>query len=119
MASRPDGLDKVRPRPRILAVGGCVVHSDHRNQFRSRRFVLALSRNDMVGSMGRVGAAGDNAAMESFFSLLQKNVLGQLRMLSLGFAKADRAPGSPHDDVYESVVQTGRLNSPAEAGSDS
>ena len=29
----------------------------------------------MAGSMGRVGAAGDNAAMESFFSLLQKNVL--------------------------------------------
>ena len=29
----------------------------------------------MVGSMGRVGAAGDNAAMESFFSLLHKNVL--------------------------------------------
>jgi transposase InsO family protein len=25
--------------------------------------------------MGRVGSAGDNAAMESFFSLLQKNVL--------------------------------------------
>ena len=32
---------------------------------------------DMVGSMGRVGAAGDNAAMESFFSLLQKNVLNR------------------------------------------
>ncbi len=29
----------------------------------------------MVGSMGRVGAAGDNAAMESFFALLQNNVL--------------------------------------------
>ena len=29
----------------------------------------------LVGSMGRVGACGDNAAMESFFSLLQKNVL--------------------------------------------
>ncbi len=29
----------------------------------------------MIGSMGRVGAAGDNAAMESFFALLQKNVL--------------------------------------------
>ena len=27
--------------------------------------------------MGRVGAAGDNAAMESFFSLLQKNVLNR------------------------------------------
>ncbi|MDF6016980.1 integrase core domain-containing protein [Streptomyces sp. JH34] len=29
----------------------------------------------MIGSVGRVGAAGDNAAMESFFALLQKNVL--------------------------------------------
>jgi putative transposase len=29
----------------------------------------------MVGSMGRVASCGDNAAMESFFSLLQKNVL--------------------------------------------
>ncbi len=29
--------------------------------------------------MGRVGAAGDNAAMESFFSLLQKNVLDRSR----------------------------------------
>jgi transposase InsO family protein len=27
--------------------------------------------------MGRVGAAGDNAAMESFFALLQKNVLNR------------------------------------------
>jgi putative transposase len=27
--------------------------------------------------MGRVGAAGDNAAMESFFSLMQKNVLNR------------------------------------------
>jgi len=34
-----------------------------------------LPVHSMVGSMGRVGAAGDNAAMESFFSLLQKNVL--------------------------------------------
>lgn len=46
-------------------------------QFRSRRFVLELSRAGLTGSMGRVGAAGDNAAMESFFSLLQKNVLDQ------------------------------------------
>jgi transposase InsO family protein len=33
------------------------------------------TRHGLVGSMGRVGAAGDNAAMESFFTLLQKNVL--------------------------------------------
>ena len=29
--------------------------------------------------MGRVEAAGDNAAMESFFALLQKNVLNSRR----------------------------------------
>ena len=52
-------------------VAGCVLHTDRGSQFRSRRFVHALGRQEMVGSMGRVGAAGDNAAMESFFSLLQ------------------------------------------------
>lgn len=56
-------------------VAGCVVHSDRGSQFRSRKFVHAINRHRMAGSMGRVGAAGDNAAMESFFALLQKNVL--------------------------------------------
>ncbi len=37
--------------------------------------VRLLKNNGLLGSMGRVGACGDNAAMESFFSLLQKNVL--------------------------------------------
>jgi transposase InsO family protein len=56
-------------------VAGCIVHSDRGSQFRSRRFVRALHHHGLAGSMGRVGAAGDNAAMESFFALLQKNVL--------------------------------------------
>jgi putative transposase len=56
-------------------VAGCIVHSDRGSQFRSRKFVHAINRHSQVGSMGRVGAAGDNAAMESFFALLQKNVL--------------------------------------------
>ncbi|QFG67692.1 IS3 family transposase [Ornithinimicrobium pratense] len=56
-------------------VVGCVVHTDRGSQFRSRKFVRALNGHGMVGSMGKVGAAGDNAAMESFFALLQKNVL--------------------------------------------
>ena len=56
-------------------VAGCVVHTDRGSQFRSRKFVRAPGHHGMVRSMGRVGAAGDNAAMESFFSLLQKNVL--------------------------------------------
>ncbi|MGW1412552.1 IS3 family transposase [Streptomyces sp. NPDC002403] len=56
-------------------VAGCTVHSDRGSQFRSRKFVSVLARHHLVGSMGRVGAAGDNAAMESFFALLQQNVL--------------------------------------------
>ena len=56
-------------------VAGCVLHSDRGSQFRSRKAQRALVRHGMVGSMGQVGSAGDNAAMESFFSLLQKNVL--------------------------------------------
>ena len=58
-------------------VAGCVVHSDRGSQFRSRKYVVAIRRNYLIGSMGRVGAAGDNAAMESFFALLQKNVLNR------------------------------------------
>jgi putative transposase len=60
-----------------LTVGGPlnIVHTDRGSQFRSRKAARALRRHDLVGSMGRVGAAGDNAAMESFFALLQKNVL--------------------------------------------
>jgi transposase InsO family protein len=58
-------------------VAGCVLHTDRGSQFRARSFVRTLNHHRMVGSMGRVGAAGDNAAMESFFALLQKNVLNR------------------------------------------
>ncbi|MGV9194616.1 IS3 family transposase [Microbacterium sp. MC2] len=58
-------------------VAGCIVHSDRGSQFRSRKFLRALNRHRMVGSMGRVGSSGDNAAMESWFALLQKNVLNR------------------------------------------
>jgi transposase InsO family protein len=56
-----------------------VVHSDRGSQFRSRAFRAVLKAAGLNGSMGRVAAAGDNAAMESFFSLLQKNVFNRRR----------------------------------------
>ena len=56
-------------------VAGCILHSDRGSQFRARKVHRALAHHGMVGSMGQVGSAGDNAAMESFFALLQKNVL--------------------------------------------
>jgi putative transposase len=59
--------------------GTVVVHSDRGSQFRSRAFRAVLKAAELRGSMGRVAAAGDNAAMESFHALLQKNVLDQRR----------------------------------------
>lgn len=53
---------------------GCVLHTDRGSQIRSRKFVRALNQHNMTGLMGRVGAAGDNATMESFFGLLQSSV---------------------------------------------
>jgi transposase InsO family protein len=58
---------------------GTILHSDRGSQFRSKKVVRLLKNNDLLGSMGRVGACGDNAAMESFFALLQKNVLNTKR----------------------------------------
>ena len=58
---------------------GTIVHSDRGSQFRSNAYVRTLKNNGLLGSMGRVGACGDNAAMESFFALLQKNVLDRRR----------------------------------------
>ena len=56
-----------------------IVHSDRGSQFRAHAYVRALRAVRLRGSMGRVGACADNAAMESFFALLQKNVLDRRR----------------------------------------
>ena len=69
-----DALESAVAR-RAGEVAGCVLHSDRGGQFRARKVQQALFRHRMIGSMGQVGSAGDNAAMESFFSLLQRNVL--------------------------------------------
>ncbi|MCB0916925.1 MAG: IS3 family transposase, partial [Actinobacteria bacterium] len=41
-------------------VAGCIVHSDRGSQYGSRKVRRLLGYHDLVGSMGRVGAAGDN-----------------------------------------------------------
>jgi putative transposase len=55
--------------------GTVIIHSDRGSQFRSHAYIRLLHASGLAGSMGRAGACGDNAAMESFFALLQKNVL--------------------------------------------
>jgi transposase InsO family protein len=59
--------------------GTVVVHPDRGSQFRSHAYVRLLRDRGLTGPMGRAGACGDNAAMESFFALLQKNVLDRRR----------------------------------------
>ena len=56
-----------------------IVHADRGSQFRSHAFIRALRRHEVRGSMGRVATCADNAAMESFYALLQKNVLNLKR----------------------------------------
>nr|WP_256503158.1 IS3 family transposase [Pseudonocardia humida] len=56
-----------------------VVHSDRGSRFRSHVYQRELHSAGLRGSMGRVGTCADNAAMESFFSLLQNNVLNRRR----------------------------------------
>ena len=58
---------------------GTICHSDRGGQFRAKKTQRLLANNGLVGSMGRSYGAGDNASMESFFSLLQKNVLNTRR----------------------------------------
>jgi putative transposase len=72
-------------------VGVVVVHSDRGSQFRARSFRAVLTAAGLQGSMGRVASAGDNAAMESWHALLQKNVL-------------DRRRWRTRDELHQAVV---------------
>ncbi|GAB3602419.1 hypothetical protein GCM10027586_05550 [Kineococcus gypseus] len=64
-----------------MDVADHVVRSDRGSQPRSRRYVHAPVRYGLVDSVGRVGATGDDAAMESSFALLQEKALDRRRRL--------------------------------------
>ena len=70
-----------------------MVHSDRGRGYqpRTRNFGAVLKANNLTGSMGPVSSAGDNAAMESFYSLLQKNVL-------------DRRAGGHGDELAYDII---------------
>lgn len=56
-------------------VAGVTHHSDHGSQYTSIQFGKKLREAGILGSMGSVGDALDNAAAESFFSSLQIELL--------------------------------------------
>ena len=59
-----------RPQP-----GQTVVHSDRGSQYTAWTFDQRLRSAGLLGSMGRVASALDNAMMESFFGTLQMELL--------------------------------------------
>lgn len=56
-----------------------VVHSDHGAQYTSWAFGRRLRAAGLLGSMGSIGDAYDNAAAESFFSIIQRELFDRQR----------------------------------------
>jgi putative transposase len=69
-----DALDMARWRRRPKP-GQTVHHSDHGTQYTSWAFGQRLRHAGLLGSMGTVGDALDNAVAESFFATLQTELL--------------------------------------------
>ena len=65
-----------RPSP------GLIHHSDHGSQYTSLAFGQRLEKAGILGSMGSVGDALDNAVAESFFATLQVELLDRNRWLT-------------------------------------
>ena len=59
-----------KPKP-----GQTILHSDRGTQYTSWAFGHRLRQAGLLGSMGRVGSAYDNALCESFFATLQRELL--------------------------------------------
>jgi len=73
-----DAVEMARWRRRPPA-GQTVVHSDRGSQYTSWAFGHRLRAAGLLGSMGRVGTAADNAMMESFFGTMQLELLDRRR----------------------------------------
>lgn len=75
---------------------GVIHHSDHGSQYTSLAFGKTLSGAGLLGSMGSVGDAYDNAMAESFFATLETELLnrqpwttrGQLRAAIFDYIEA-------------------------------
>lgn len=77
-----------------------VVHSDRGSQIGSKKYRRALNRDELLGSKGRVSAAGDNAAMESFFQFVgeeraRPSIVGDAERTQARDCGVDRGEVSP------------------------
>ena len=67
-----EALDMAVKQRQVTA--GLIVHSDHGGQYTSAKVQSLLQAKQMLASMGTVGDCYDNAAMESFFSTLKREL---------------------------------------------
>jgi putative transposase len=76
-----DALDMACWRRRPVA-GQTIHHADHGTQYTSWAFGQRLRHAGLLGSMGTVGDALDNAVAESFFATLQTELLDRHHWIS-------------------------------------
>lgn len=74
-----DALDMALWRRRPEPGSGLIHHADHGTQYTSWAFGQRLRAAGLLGSMGTVGDALDNAMAESFFGTLQLELLDRRR----------------------------------------
>lgn len=74
-----DALDMACWRRKPQPDSGLVHHADHGTQYTSWAFGQRLRRAGLLGSMGTVGDALDNALAESFFATLQLELFDRRR----------------------------------------
>jgi transposase InsO family protein len=58
---------------------GVIFHSDHGAQYGSKAFADTCHRAGILRSMGAVGTSADDAAAESFFASLKREILPSRR----------------------------------------
>ncbi len=73
---------------------GVIRHSDHGSQYTSLAFTTRLKEAGIVGSIGTVGDALDNAVAESFFATLQTELLDRGRGVSTQAGQLQGPSGS-------------------------
>jgi putative transposase len=81
-----DALEMATSRRRPSS--GLVHHSDQGSQYVSLAFTKRLEEAGICGSMGGVGSAYDNAAAESLFATIKRELVNRHRFPTRGAARA-------------------------------
>ena len=72
-------------------VAGVIFHTDRGAQYTAKNFAETCQRLGVTQSMGQPGSALDNAAIESFFATLQKELLNRRTYPTRAAARQDTA----------------------------